>query len=95
MRKSTEAVASEDNLVIVSGGYKPERIVLKKGTPTTLEFLRNDENPCLEQLIIPDFDININLPLNKKTKFTITPETEGEFDFHCGMNMYFGKLIVK
>jgi len=92
---SAEATARQGEVdVIVDGGYKPAAIRIRKGISTTLKILRKDPNSCLEEIILPDFKIKKFLPLNKAVEISITPQKTGEFGFHCGMNMYHGKLIV-
>lgn len=81
--------------VIVDGGYRPSVIRIKKEKTTTLRILRKDPNSCLEDIILPDFKISKYLPLNKEVQVEITPQESGEFPFHCGMNMYHGKIIVE
>ena len=80
--------------IIVDGGYKPQTIRIKKGEEVKLALLRKDLNSCLEEFILPDFKIKKYLPLNKKVEISLTPKVSGEFGFHCGMNMYHGKVIV-
>lgn len=81
--------------VIVDGGYKPQIIKIKKGQKTTLSLLRKDPSTCLEEFILPDFKIKKYLPLGKSVDIEITPAKSGEFGFHCGMNMFHGKVIVE
>lgn len=85
---------SESTLVVVNGGYKPSTIKVKAAVSTKLTFLRTDENSCLEEIIFPDLKIREYLPLNKKTEIEINPPKSGTYDFHCGMNMYKGKVIT-
>lgn len=80
--------------IIVDGGYTPSIIEVKNHKPTTLSILRKDPSDCLEQLIIPQWNIVKALPLNKAIEITFTPDETGEFPFHCGMNMFHGKIIV-
>lgn len=80
--------------IIVDGGYKPDVIKLKKGLVTKLRITRTDSNSCLEEFIIPDFKIKKYLPLNKEIEITLKPDLVGSWDFHCGMNMNHGKIIV-
>ncbi|KKQ49507.1 MAG: hypothetical protein US67_C0014G0009 [Candidatus Woesebacteria bacterium GW2011_GWD1_38_10] len=81
--------------ILVSGGYKPDVIKLTKGISTTLIIKRTDPNSCLEDFILPDYKISKFLPLNKEVKITLLPGKTGVFGFHCGMNMYHGKIIVE
>lgn len=93
--KKEEKVEAKGSIDIkVEGGYSPSYIIIKKDATTTLNFIRRDPNPCLEEVNIPDFGIKKYLPLNESTPIEITPKRKGEFPFSCGMNMYFGKISV-
>lgn len=81
--------------ILVDGGYGPSVLKLKKGVEITLRVKRTDPNTCLEEIVLPDFKISKYLPLGKETEIKITPQKAGEFPFHCGMNMYHGKIIVE
>ena len=81
--------------ILVDGGYNPSVIKIKKDQKTKIALLRKDENSCLEEFILPDFKISKYLPLNQKVEIEITPNKVGEFSFHCGMNMFHGKVIVE
>lgn len=94
--KKEEAVEVSDHIDIkVSGGYNPSNIILNKGETTTLSFLRTDQNPCLEDIVISDFKIKKSLPVNEKVNVSLKPEKTGEFEISCGMNMFHGKIIVR
>lgn len=80
--------------VIVRGGYRPDRIEVRQGRPVRLTFLRKESNPCTEQVVLGDFGIARTLPEGERVTVEFTPEQEGEFAFHCSMNMVRGKLIV-
>lgn len=81
--------------IVVDGGYKPAVIFLTKGVRTTLNITRKDPNSCLGDIILPDFKISKYLPVNQEVKIELNPEKSGEFPFHCGMNMFHGKLVVE
>lgn len=81
--------------ILVKGGYSPSTVQVKKGKKTTLNFLRTDENSCLEDVVLSEFKIKRFLPLNKTVSVEINPDKIGSFDFSCGMGMFHGKLIVK
>lgn len=86
--------ASIQTSITVNGGYKPSTIRLKQGKTTTLTFIRKDPNTCLEDFYIPDFKIKEYFPMNTPVSVTLTPPSKGTFGFHCGMNMFRGKIIV-
>ena len=80
--------------VVVRGGYTPDRIEVRLGRPVRLTFLRQESNPCTEQVILGDFGISRTLPEGERVPVEFTPDKAGEFTFHCGMNMVRGKLVV-
>lgn len=86
--------AMEVSIIIVDGGYKPNAIKIKKDKPVTLTFTRKDPNPCLEELVFPDYKIKKYLPLNEPVEITLSPPHSGKSGFHCGMNMFHGRLEV-
>ncbi len=81
--------------ITVQGGYKPEVIRVEQGKPITLVFHRTDASGCLEEVVLPDFKVRKQLPLNERVSITITPDKVGTYQFSCGMNMFHGKLIVE
>jgi len=96
MKKESKAVKVVDEITItVEGGYKPDVIKVKKGKPITLKFHRKDESSCLEEVVIPDFNIREHLVLNKITDIVINPTVVGEYEISCGMNMFHGKIKVE
>lgn len=81
--------------IVVKGGYSPDRVELQQGRPVRLNFVRQETNPCTEQVVLPDFGIVRDLPFGKSTSVEFTPEKTGEFPFHCAMNMVRGQLVVR
>lgn len=95
MKKEKEVIVKNEIDITVSGGYSPEVISVPVGKTTKIIFLRTDPTECLSEVVLPDFKIKRELPLNKKVTIEITPNKIGEFDYACSMNMYHGKIIVK
>ena len=94
-KKGKKMVATNNEIdIVVSGGYSPNSISVKKGHTTIINFLRKDASSCLEEVIIPEYSIRQFLPLNKKTTITFTPNKVGKFNFTCGMNMFHGSIEV-
>ncbi|WP_278953402.1 cupredoxin domain-containing protein [Lactobacillus apis] len=79
----------------VKGGYLPEKVVLKKGVPATLNFKRLDSSSCLDHVIFSDLGINQELPKGQVEQVKIDTSKAGEYDWECSMNMFHGKVIVK
>lgn len=98
-RKAVSAGVTEAGVqqikVTVKGGYSPDVIVVKQGTPVRLDFYRDETAACSEQVLFRDFGIARDLPAFKTTAVEFLPDKSGEFTFTCGMNMMRGKLIVE
>ena len=66
-------------------------IEVQHGQPVRLNFYRDEENSCSEELLMPDFNIRRNLPAFKTTRVSsCCPRSPGRFDFTCGMGMLRG-----
>ncbi|KKU86458.1 hypothetical protein A3A64_00660 [Candidatus Gottesmanbacteria bacterium RIFCSPLOWO2_01_FULL_48_11] len=92
--KKEEAMDAKNNWdITVDGGYKPTTIKLFKDKPATLTFTRTDPTACLEEIVFPDYKIKEFLPLNKPVTITLPPPHKPS-GFHCGMNMYHGRIDV-
>ncbi|OGI65965.1 MAG: hypothetical protein A3B11_00930 [Candidatus Taylorbacteria bacterium RIFCSPLOWO2_01_FULL_44_26] len=94
MKKEKVIQVTNSVEIIVEGGYTPESISVPKGKTTKITFLRKDPSSCLEEVVLGDFKIRKQLPLNQKVTVELTPQQAGEFTYSCGMNMYHGKIIV-
>jgi len=81
--------------IVVNGGYSPEHVVLKKGTPAVLNFTRKDASGCLDHVVFPEFGINQELPRGEKVAVKIDTEQAGEFSWACGMDMFHGKIVIQ
>lgn len=95
MKKEKAVEVNGEVDITVSGGYSPEVISIPKGKTTKINFLRTDPTECLSEVVLADFKIKRQLPLNKKVTIEVTPQKEGEYEFSCSMNMYHGRIIVK
>lgn len=95
LKKGKEVEVSDKVDITVSGGYSPETVVVPLGKTTKLNFIRKDPSECLAEVVLGDFKIKKELPLNQKVTVEIKPEKAGEYAYSCGMGMYHGKIVVR
>lgn len=95
--KPKEAELGENDLVITveNGTYSPSRIKVPAGKPVEIKFMRRDQSPCSETLLIPELQISDTLPLNKMKTIQLPAMSSGEYAFHCQMQMYRGQITVQ
>lgn len=95
--KPKEEVLEGNDLVITveNGIYSPSRINVPAGTLVEIKFIRKDQSPCSETLLIPELQISETLPLNKLKTIQLPTLSAGDYAFHCQMQMYRGQITVK
>ncbi|MEW5985250.1 MAG: cupredoxin domain-containing protein [Chloroflexota bacterium] len=85
----------QEAMVLVKGGYTPDVIIVEKGKPVRLNFVRAESASCSEMVLIPDFQKSAKLPEGETVPVEFLPDKAGEFEFQCQMGMLRGKLIVE
>ena len=84
-----------DITIRVEGGYSPNAVEVPQGARVRLTFDRQEDNPCSEEVVIPDFSIRRSLPAFAKTVIEFTADAPGPHEFKCGMGMLHGLITVK
>ena len=69
-------------------------IEVPAGSRVRLTLDRREDNPCSDELVIPDFGIRRVLPAFAKTVIEFTA-TAGPHEFTCGMGMLHGAIVAK
>ena len=85
----------QEAMVLVKGGYTPDVIVVERGKPVRLNFVRAESSSCSEMVLFPDFNKSAHLPEGATVPVELMPDKSGEFEFQCQMGMLRGKLIVE
>jgi len=85
----------QEALIKVKGGYSPNLLVFEAGKPIKLNFYREETATCSEEVIFPDFNKKATLTPFKNIIVELNIDKPGEYNFHCGMGMLRGKLIVE
>ncbi len=85
----------QEALVLVKGGYTPDVIVVERGKPVRLNFLREESASCSEMVVFADFNKSAKLPEGQTVPIEFMPDQPGEYDFSCQMGMFRGKWIVE
>jgi Cu+-exporting ATPase len=81
-------------ITIDKQGFQPGNLTLKPDVAAEVTFLRTTDETCATSIVIPEYKIKEDIPLNKAVVVKFTPK-KGTFGFACGMNMYQGKLVVQ
>lgn len=75
-------------------GFQPDSFKLRQGVLARVTFVRKVEATCGTEVVLADYNIKRELPLNQPVTIEFTPSKAGEFKFACGMGMLRGTIIV-
>jgi len=94
-RATTTSSGDQEALILVKGGYTPDRIVAEAGKPIRLLFRREESSACSERVVFPDFKKSAYLTEGEVVAVELPPAKPGEYAFHCQMVMLRGTLVVR
>jgi plastocyanin domain-containing protein len=83
-------------LEVTEDGYVPSPIKLKKDEPVVLMVTRKTDKTCATELVMKDYNINRDLPLNQEVAIRFTPSKTGTLKYGCGMGqMIAGQFLIE
>ena len=85
----------QEATIAVEKGYQPQRVIVEVGQPVRLHFQRKNSSKCYDQLLIPNFNVTVDLIPDQTTTVEFTPQQPGEYEFMCGMKMNRGVIEVR
>jgi plastocyanin domain-containing protein len=85
---------TQEAFIVVKGGYSPDTIRVKAGTPVRLVFNRQESDPCSERVVLDDFGVSADLPQGSNVPVAFTPTEPGSYEFACQMGMLRGRILV-
>ena len=80
------------NLDVTKEGFVPAQVKVKAGQPVKLVVTRKTEVTCATEIVMKDFGVKQDLPLEKPVTVNVTPKKAGEYRYACGMDMIAGVL---
>jgi hypothetical protein len=95
LRRRLPRPAAQEAMILVKGGYTPDTIVVERGKPVRLTFVREESSPCSEQVVFDAFGKHAALPEGKQVAVELLPTEPGEYPFTCQTSMLRGTLVVE
>ncbi len=89
---------AKDNVVelsVTAKGFEPSPVKVAAGRPVKLVVTRKTDDTCATEIVIKDYGVKAELPLNQATTVTFTPTKTGELRYSCAMGMFGGVLRVE
>jgi plastocyanin domain-containing protein len=94
LAQSQAEQAQTAKVLITKKGFEPGNLKLKPNVPAKITFLRQTNDTCATSVVISEYKIKKDLPLNEAVLVEFKPTKTGKFSFTCGMYMLKGDLIV-
>jgi sulfite exporter TauE/SafE len=95
--KGAESVSCEFgqtiSMEVLKSSYSPSRFTIRKGIPLRWEIDVKELNECNKVIVIPQYDMKIELKKGKQT-VEFTPKEVGVIPWSCWMGMIPGTFIV-
>ena len=95
VRATLSSGGYQEQMVLVKGGYTPDAIVVERGKPVRLNFVRRESDACSEMVLLPAFHKSAHLPEGQIVPVEFMPNEPGEYEFACQMGMFRGKILVE
>ena len=89
---TSDAGVQKISVDVSKGYYDPSTIVLKAGVPAEITF--SQSSGCTAQVVSQALNFQADLSAGPQTVKIDNPKP-GEYDFYCGMQMVYGKIVVK
>ena len=77
-----------------TGYYDKLQITVKKGIPVKFHFSAEPSSGCGRFLVMEEFNVKLTSKNGEEQIAEFTPVKEGTYNYHCGMNMFRGKMVV-
>lgn len=81
-------------LKVTEKGFEPTPVTVKKGEPLRLHVTRTTDETCAKEMILPDYNIEKELPLNKAVDIDFTPTKAGKLKYGCSMGMMIAGILI-
>ncbi|VVB58158.1 Cupredoxin-like domain protein [Candidatus Anstonella stagnisolia] len=77
-----------------TGSYDKPSVQVKAGVPVRFHFSADRNAGCGKLLLINEFGVRLTSYSGEESVAEFTPTSPGTYQYHCGMYMFVGKLVV-
>ena len=85
----------EATITLTEQGYQPATVRLRRGVPARITFLRRFEVTCATEIILEEYNIRRELPMNQPVVVEFTPAKSGTLEYSCSMKMVGGTFRIQ
>jgi plastocyanin domain-containing protein len=94
-KQVSQAQGGALTMSVTESGFEPDHLKVKKGQAVTLVITRKTDATCATAIVIDEYNVHVDLPLNKPVTVAFTPTKSGQLKYGCAMGkMVSGIMIV-
>lgn len=82
------------NMSVTEGGFDPDHLKVKKGQPLKLVITRKTDATCAKAIVIDEYNIHVDLPLDKPVTVAFTPTKSGQLKYGCAMDKMISGIMT-
>jgi len=90
----SKPVSGQIALKLTEQGFEPADFTVKKGEPIKLVITRTTDATCAKQIVVDEYAIRTELPLNQPVAVSFTPTKAGALHYGCAMDKMVGGVIT-
>jgi len=77
-----------------TGTYDKPEVAVQKGVPVRFHFSAESGAGCGRVLVMEEFGVNLVSRNGEEQVAEFTPQDVGTYEYHCGMHMFVGRMVV-
>ena len=77
-----------------TGTYDKTEVAVQKGVPVRFHFSAESGAGCGRVLVMEEFGVSLVSRNGGEQVAEFTPQDAGTYEYHCGMHMFVGRMVV-
>lgn len=82
-------------LAVTEKGFEPTSLKVRRGVPLTLTITRKTDATCATAIIVADYGIQEDLPIDRPVQIAFTPARTGRLKYACSLGKTMGVIIIE
>jgi plastocyanin domain-containing protein len=79
---------------VTEKGFEPDQLTVQRGTPVKLLITRKTDQTCAKQIVVDEYAVRADLPLNVAVHVAFTPTKSGTLRYGCAMDKMVGGVLT-
>ena len=95
LHRRPHARAVQETVIVIRGGYHPDRVVARAGAPVRLTFRREESRSCSDTVLLPTLGRFAELPEGRSVSVDCGELEPGDYEFSGACGNLRGRVVVR